>query len=366
MARVSARKGILALALSGMAVGVAACTQSALEVDGASSRPSAAILSPQAEQQAPKPSKASQDETGRTYAGDVGTAGSQSGSPQRAAAAEPQLTPAPAAAQVAAKSSNGCLDVGSIRERDIARNRTALKRMNACIKLDKFTEGGLPWQIYTITAAKRRGPLWAVPHDNEDVAFDTAVYALARYGGVIVATEAGEQRSLRGQDANRNFNKSAAIARKCRLQKAAAPRYTDAFIKPLPSGQPIIALHSNANGYSGNGGRGTISIWRKSAIMRAHPSRKAKGALADEDNILLVAGRRPMDKDRRLKKLVTDFNNKGVHVIAELVTPAKNDCSLSNYVVLNGIAKYYNIEVQDGQGKVQRQMLRELMSYGPR
>ncbi|MEM1038392.1 MAG: hypothetical protein AAGI12_02855 [Pseudomonadota bacterium] len=355
------RNGLSALALAGLAVGVAACssTMNSRDILGQPETSIAAVETPRS-------------------ARDGGSAARNSNQQAQVAAAATGLSssadqpprPDPArfggSSRPAAKQRDGCLDIASIRERDIARNRAALTRMDACIKLAKFTEGGLPWQIYTITGPKKRGPLWAVPHDNEDVAFDTGVYALAQYGGVMVATEAGEKRSLRGQDANRNFNKSIAIARKCRLQKAPAPRYTDAYIKPLQSGQPIIALHSNANGYSGNGGSGTISIRRKSSIMRAFASRRAKGALADEDNILLVAARRPVESDRRLRKLVNDFNNKGVHVIAELVTPGKNDCSLSNYVVLNGIAKYYNIEVQDGKGAVQRDLLRKLMAYGPR
>ncbi|MEL6967233.1 MAG: hypothetical protein AAGM04_07620 [Pseudomonadota bacterium] len=345
--------------LTAVAFGTISCTQSALQLDGSSPRPSASIT--------PTASETKKNEAGRVYAGQLrGT--------NTAAVDETKLTPAaPAKPKQIPKNAanasvgNGCLDIAGIREPDIRRNRTALTRIKACITYAAFTEARLPWQIYTIKLPnKKRGPLWAVPHDNENVAFDTAVYALGRYGGTIVAAETGERRALRGQDANRNFSKSNRIAARCPQQRAAAPKYTNAFISQHTRGQPIIALHSNANGYAGNGGSGTISINRRSRIMRAFKARRAKGRFADEDNIILVAGKRPVEQDRRLKGIVDTFNGKGIHVIAELVTPAKNDCSLSNYVVLNNIAKYYNVEVQTGQGSVQRQLLDRLMASGPR
>ena len=78
-------------------------------------------------------------------------------------------------------------------DRDIFRNAKALSKH--CIRLHKIREAGKTWNIYEI-GGKRRGPLWAVLHDNENAAFDAAVTGLNRYGGRIVAIEAGERRNF--------------------------------------------------------------------------------------------------------------------------------------------------------------------------
>jgi len=292
---------------------------------------------------APPSAKSKANEAGRKYAGD-----SQPQPGNKAA----QLASSAAAS---AAPSGGCLNPARVGDPDIRRNASKLPMSTYCVRLVSFTEGGFPWKIYTIAAkAGRPGPLWAVPHDDEDAAFDTAVYALVKYGGRISTIEAGESRTFRGQDTNRNFGTTASVARGCRQQKAAAKRYTAEFLNGYRRGGLIIALHTNTNGYSGNGGSGSISINRKSSIMRPYKSLIAKGSLADEDNLLLIAGTSLVNQDRKLSNLVEHFTKReGVHVIAEHVSKSKNDCSLSNYVMLTQPGRYYNIETQDGNSRTQ-------------
>lgn len=262
-------------------------------------------------------------------------------------------------------SPNGCLNPSSVDDPDIRRNAAKLPMSKYCIKLASFTEGGFPWKIYTVTPKRgNKDILWAVPHDDEDAAFDTAVYALNRYGGRISTVETGNRRSFHGQDTNRNFGTSRSVQQRCRQQKAVAPRYTKEFLNGYSDGGLIIALHTNTNGYSGNGGTGTISINRDSSILRPYKSPVAQGLLADEDNLLLMAGTRPVGSDRQLTAAVNHFTKQeGVHVIVELVRESQNDCSLSNYVMLTKPGRYYNIEAEDGNGTAQRQILDKLMAY---
>jgi hypothetical protein len=51
-----------------------------------------------------------------------------------------------------------------------------------------------------------------------------------------------------------------------------------------------------------------------------------------------------------------------MNVKYEIVSPANNDCSMSNYVVLGKhTSRYYNIEAQHGHTRVQKKMVDLLM-----
>ena len=109
-------------------------------------------------------------------------------------AAEPAEAEAAAAQPAAADVRGECMTAAAIaawRDPDFARNRTALQDGALCVQIVSFVEAGLKWTLEVIAHRKRAGPLWAVPHDNENAAFNTAVYAVRRYGGVIVAVETG-------------------------------------------------------------------------------------------------------------------------------------------------------------------------------
>jgi len=260
-----------------------------------------------------------------------------------------------------------CLDVAKISEPDIKAQQRELNRKDYCITERKFIENGLKWHIFTIkNNAKPSGPLFVVPHDNEDAAFVTGVYGLRRYGGTLVAVEAGEERFLSGQDPNRNFGTNGAVARRCRGQRAPAPKYTRAILNARQKGAPIIALHSNANGWSGNGGKGNISIRRPGAGLPFVTALARSRRFLDEDTLVILAGANPPGKDRDLSRKIKYFTQSaGVNVLFEQVNPATNDCSLSNYVVLKNLGSYFNIEVETGDAATQKKIL-DLVMRAPR
>ena len=79
--------------------------------------------------------------------------------------------------------------------------------------------------------------------------------------------------------------------------------------------------------------------------------------------MVLVASRIPVKRNVRMRKRIADLNRLGMHVTYELVTPAGNDCSLSNFVMLKGLGDYYNIEVEHGDRTTHKAMIDKLVSY---
>ena len=267
--------------------------------------------------------------------------------------------------QVTKVSTQGCLDPSQVPDPDIRGQRKTLSKAKYCITETRVSEGGLNWKLHVIKNTKRSGPLFVIPHDNENSAFPSAIYGLAKYGGTLVAVEAGERRIFKGQDPNRNFGTTRSAAAACPKQRAPAPKYTNAIMKHRKSGQPIIALHSNSNGWSGNGGSGTISINRNSRVMRPFVTAIARSRrLADEDTLIVIASTKPPGKDRKQARALEHFTKRaGVNVIYEYVKPSQNDCSLSNYVVLNNLGNYFNVEVENGDVKTQKHVLDIVMDY---
>jgi hypothetical protein len=94
----------------------------------------------------------------------------------------PEKTLRPASAELLASAECLAADGVSDKDGDFRRNAAALAAPGLCIAEQKFKERRRPWTIQTVSSG-RPGPLWAVLHDDEDVAFDSAVRALTTYGG---------------------------------------------------------------------------------------------------------------------------------------------------------------------------------------
>ena len=233
-----------------------------------------------------------------------------------------------------------CLSPTQVEDRDgdFKRNRSALSSAEFCIQQDTFTEGGLRWVLQIVYSKKNRhSVLWVVPHDNEDDAFDSAVYGLQQHGGTIVAVETGGSRFNRSQDPNRNFNSGTA---KCPEQIAPSPVYTSRVMKWWRERTPIVALHTNERGYAGDGkgGAGGISIAKVPPPgTRAFRTAKSITAKSPDDTLVFVASTEQPENDANLHRFVQTLNQKGINVLYEHVSRTRNDCSLSNYAALNNV-----------------------------
>jgi hypothetical protein len=277
-------------------------------------------------------------------------------------AERPQPPAAPAAPRSAAAPADlvareNCLAPADVTDTDgdFERNAEALSAPGFCIAERKFKERRRPWTVQTVDSG-RPGPLWAVMHDDEQVAFDNAVKALARHGGTLVTLETRGKRNQDGIDPNRNF--SGAGTGCAKLGDDAAPKFTAAFRELYDPAQPIIALHNNFDGPVPTGGLGHVSMEAvpKSMRKRAVPD----GPLADDRTLVLLAAT-DMDSPEVTAR-VDRLNNAGINVVVEPVREGRGDCSLSNDVVLAGHQSYFNVTIDHDGGEKQLRIIDAILA----
>jgi hypothetical protein len=219
------------------------------------------------------------------------------------------------------------------------------------VSQSRFSEAGFDWHILKLAnAEKPDGPLWAVPHDDENAAFDAAVRAVKLYGGTVIAINSGPG-SNRFQHGRGTCGGRPSILVRCdpnRNFSALTPLFTQAFVGERAPGQPIIALHTNSPGYGA--GKGSITILDAEAAARGKVRPRKEGhfgikpptSLDNPDTYAILPYRAPdiAETDDRCRDALV---SKGVHVWHERV--AKSDGSLSNFAVLSlpGVA-YVNME----------------------
>lgn len=242
---------------------------------------------------------------------------------------------------------------------DFQRNAAVLDNEQMSICRVAFQEAGVSWSLQIIRKRTAKGtyvpgPLWVVPHDNENAAFGSALHGLKGYGGTVVAVETGGQRLNAGVDPNRNFS----FGRPCAGSARASALYTREVLRWRTEGMPVIALHTNDPGWAGDGsGQGHVSMKNRSL---GNPLRGVPSILRfrNDDTMVFVASRLPLSANQTtLAQDISYLRSNGIHVIYEHVTAQKNDCSLSNYAALRGIQGYFNIEVAHGDGGTQRAIL---------
>lgn len=221
----------------------------------------------------------------------------------------------------------------------------------------RFTENGFDWHLVRFVSTERpAGPLWMVPHDDESAAFDAMIAAVKAYGGVGIAVNSGPG-SSRLQTGNGICGVRSGVTASCdpnRNFDAKTPLFTSAFLNLRAAGQPVIALHTNSPGFSGDGkgGRGEITIWNIAAARRGEFVPRSGGILAvnpvgemaNADTLGLTAYlAREGGPDDAKAKCGQGIANDGIHFWHERV--AKSDGSMSNYLALNrpDIA-YFNAE----------------------
>lgn len=252
-----------------------------------------------------------------------------------------------------------------LKYNDVKRNSKYLKSL--CLHEISFSEGKYNWKMLLVYHSKYvKRPFWFLPHNDEKSAFDSAIYAVNKYGGGFLSVLSNGKRNFNGQDPNRNFGADKKTTAICTQQKYSAPLYSSLIFKIIDryktSELPYLALHNNSNGWSGNGGQGTISILKSSSSVQSYPSGKVNlgksDGLNDEDSLIYIAGTESVPPKKKLKALI----NLGIHTKYEVVNKNNNDCSMSNYVVLKKGGDYYNIETEHGDTKTQKIMIDKLMT----
>ena len=251
---------------------------------------------------------------------------------------------------------------------DIKRNHNNIE--NLCLFSVRVKEHKYLWKMLLVLSDKKdtkKSAFWFLPHDDENTAFDSAIYAINRYGGGFLSILANDKRYFKKQDPNRNFGETKETSSTCSKQKYSAPKYSKTIFKIIDAFKskkyPYLALHNNKDGYFSNGGRGGVSILKSSRVVQSykaykHITKNTKG-LQDEDSLVYMAGISKKPNHKKLNRLL----NLGLNVKYEVVTKRRNDCSLSNYVVLHKkTTAYYNIETEHGDLKTQKKMIDKIMS----
>jgi hypothetical protein len=222
----------------------------------------------------------------------------------------------------------------------------------------RFSENGFDWHLVRFTNEQRpSGPLWVVPHDDENAAFHGMIAAVRRHGGIGIVVDTGIASTRRqpgygvcgvrpgtasGCDPNRNFD-------------GRSPLFTRTILDQLPEGQPVIALHTNGAGFSGDGkgGRGSITMLDARFYARGEIRVRADGyfgnrgvaGLDDPDVYAIMPYRSGKAVPAADAGCRSALNAAGVNVWHEGVE--RSDGSLSNYIALNrpDIA-YVNLEAK--------------------
>ena len=240
---------------------------------------------------------------------------------------------------------------------DVKKNFKSLNGL--CVNLLEFKEGKYNWQMLLVTHPKvAKGAFWFLPHDNENSAFTSAIYATRKYGGGFLAVVAKGQRYFKQQDPNRNFGDTTSVSNHCNKQNSPAPKYSKIIFSIINSyrskNMPYLALHNNTNG-------GGISILKSTDSVYSYPAYKIirdGGGLSDEDSLIYIAGSNKKPDKAKINSLL----RKGLNVRYEVVNKDTNDCSMSNYIILNQQTdNYFNIETQHGDSKTQKNMIDILM-----
>lgn len=241
----------------------------------------------------------------------------------------------------------------TIQDDDFARHRDPATWRDLSVSRIAFTEERTTWRLWRIeNRARPNGPLWFVPHDNENAGFEAALVAVRKYGGTIVAADAGV---APGHDGER-MNRAVAFGRPVdpnRHFHDGLPLYQGAVLGAVAKGAwPIIALHTNSKGYDptdshcprdgDTSGRGVISIRYCDDVLQPSASKERAYPWDDDDTVAFATWRgsgRREDAFCGQQMVADDFN-----VVFERVM--NTDGSLSNYAVLRGLP-YLNFETLD-------------------
>ena len=245
------------------------------------------------------------------------------------------------------------IDPTQIADDDFSRHRDATTWAGLTVEQIDFREERATWRLFRIAdPARPTGPLWFVPHDNENAGFEAALVAIRRYGGTIVAVDAGVAPGHDGKRLNEAVTSGRAIDPNRNFHDG-LPLYPSQALAALAGGAwPIIALHTNSPGYDPNdsrcplegdtSGSGIVSIRYCDDVITPSPSIQRAWPFDDDDTVAFatyLGTATPKTAFCQPEMVAADFN-----VLQERVM--NSDGSLSNYAVLHHLA-YLNFETQD-------------------
>lgn len=217
-----------------------------------------------------------------------------------------------------------------------------------------FSENGFDWHLLRFTnLANPSSVIWIVPHDDENAAFEGAIAALKKHGGMAVVVNSGPG-SLRRQTGRGQCGGRLAIVNSCdpnRNFSAATPLFTKAFLDHRTEGnQPIIALHTNGAGAAGDFSLLDIDAYRNGKVQLrrgAYQGRNPTPLMDNYDTLGLIAYPAKDGGPSAMSVACRNaLNEAGINFWHERVD--KSDGSLSNYLALERPdIPYFNAESRE-------------------
>lgn len=246
------------------------------------------------------------------------------------------------------------VDIVTIADDDIARHRSDPNYLDGIeVREMKFSENGFDWHILRFAnKSKYDGPLWLVPHDDENAAFEGMIAAVKKYGGVGLAVNSGLG-SLRYQSGSGRCGGKAAITQRCdpnRNFAEATPLFTATILNMRLPNQPVIALHTNGAGAAGDFSLLEIDAYKRGKIQLrngAHRALNPSPQMNNYDTLGLIAYPAADGKPGEAAVACRNaLNAAGIHFWHERVR--KSDGSLSNYLALmRPDIPYFNAESRE-------------------
>lgn len=217
-----------------------------------------------------------------------------------------------------------------------------------------FSENGFDWHLLRFTnLANPSSVIWIVPHDDENAAFEGAIAALKKHGGMAVVVNSGPG-SVRRQMGRGQCGGRSAIVNSCdpnRNFSAATPLFTKAFLDHRTEGnQPIIALHTNGAGAAGDFSLLDIDAHRNGKVQLrqgAYRGRNPTPLMDNYDTLGLIAYPAKDGGPSAMSVACRNaLNEAGINFWHERVD--KSDGSLSNYLALERPdIPYFNAESRE-------------------
>lgn len=217
-----------------------------------------------------------------------------------------------------------------------------------------FSENGFDWHLLRFTnLANPSSVIWIVPHDDENAAFEGAIGALKKHGGMAVVVNSGPG-NLRRQTGRGQCGGRLAIVNSCdpnRNFSAATPSFTKAFLDHrTEDSQPIIALHTNGAGAAGDFSLLDLDAFKRGKTQLRDGAFRARNPSAQMDNYdtlgLIAYASKDGGPSPQSVACRNALNDAGIHFWHERVN--KSDGSLSNYLALERPEiPYFNAESRE-------------------
>ncbi len=247
------------------------------------------------------------------------------------------------------------VDPMTLDDDDFARQRDPAIWQGLSVQRIGFREGQAGWRLWRIVNRKHpAGPLWVVPHDDENATFAAAIDAVRSWGGVVMVVDAQARDTSYGARFNRDSGSQRAIDPNRNFREG-LPVYRSQMLHDLlPAPRLIVALHANAPGaepdlprcpgeVTSPGGSGDISIALCTTRFTPRRSKYRRWPFDDDDTLALIPhlldARIPTSGWCSAPLARNDFN-----LVYESV--GYSDGSLSNYAVQHGL-DYINFETRD-------------------